>query len=121
MSLRRRRDIWDVVVVGGGIGGLAAAWYASRRGLPTALLESQGLLGGQVSTVNALDDWPSTEEVSGVGLASAMAAKLESNGVGVSHEAVEEVKHGDGVLLVKTEKRTLRARRVIAAAGARLR
>jgi thioredoxin reductase (NADPH) len=121
MSLRRRRDIWDVVVVGGGIGGLSAAWYCARRGLPTALLESQGLLGGQVATVNALDDWPSTEEVSGVGLASAMAAKLESCGVGVSHEAVEDVKHEDGVLLVKTEKRTLRARRVVAAAGARLR
>jgi thioredoxin reductase (NADPH) len=121
MSLRRRRDIWDVVVVGGGIGGLTAAWYCARRGLPTALLESQGLLGGQVATVNALDDWPSTEEVSGVGLASAMAAKLESCGVGVSHEAVEDVKHEDGVLLVKTEKRTLRARRVVAAAGARLR
>jgi phytoene dehydrogenase-like protein len=32
MSLRRRRDIWDVVVIGGGIGGLTAAWYTSRRG-----------------------------------------------------------------------------------------
>ena len=66
MSLRRRRDIWDVVVVGGGIGGLSAAWYTARRGLPTALLETQGLLGGQVATVNTLDDWPATAEVSGV-------------------------------------------------------
>ena len=55
MSLRRRRDIWDVVVIGGGIGGLTAAWYCARRGLPTALLEAEGMLGGQVATVNALD------------------------------------------------------------------
>ena len=45
MSLRRRRDIWDVVVVGGGIGGLTAAWYAARRGLPTAVIEADVMLG----------------------------------------------------------------------------
>jgi thioredoxin reductase (NADPH) len=109
------------VVVGGGIGGLTAAWYAARRGLPTALLESGGMLGGQVSTVNTLDDWPATGEVSGVELASAMAAKLDTNSVDVSYEPVMDVKPADGLLLVKTETRTLRTRRVIAASGARLR
>src|SRR3954469_13833379 len=81
MSLRRRRDIWDVVVVGGGIGGLTAAWYTARRGLPTALLESEAMLGGQVATVNTIDDWPATGDVSGVALASALRVKLENNAV----------------------------------------
>lgn len=123
MSLRRRRDIWDVVVVGGGIGGLAAAWYCARRGLPTALLEAEGILGGQVATVNALDDWPAVGEVSGVELANEMAGKLETNSVERIHEAATEVRpaQAPGLLLVKTEKRTLRTRRVIAASGARLR
>jgi thioredoxin reductase (NADPH) len=123
MSLRRRRDIWDVVVVGGGIGGLTAAWYTARRGLPTAVLEAQGLLGGQVATVNALDDWPATGEVSGVELAAEMAEKLRNNAVEIKHEAVTEVRRsGDtGLFLVRTEERTLRTRRVIAASGAKLR
>lgn len=123
MSLRRRRDIWDVVVVGGGIGGLTAAWYCARRGLPTALLEAEGILGGQVATVNTLDDWPSVSEVSGVELASAMAGKLDNNSVELSYEAVAEVKpaQAQGLLLVKTQSRTFRTRRVVAAAGARLR
>ena len=121
MSLRRRRDIWDVVVVGGGIGGLTAAWYSARRGLPTALLEAQGLLGGQVATVNALDDWPATADVSCVELASAMSRKLEHNAVEVSHEAVLEVKAAHGLMVVRTAQRTLRTRRVIAASGACLR
>ena len=30
MRLRRRRDIWDVAVVGGGIAGLTGAWHAVR-------------------------------------------------------------------------------------------
>ncbi|MGZ5092859.1 MAG: NAD(P)/FAD-dependent oxidoreductase [Burkholderiales bacterium] len=121
MSLRRRRDIWDVVVVGGGIGGLTAAWYTARRGLPTVVLESEGILGGQVATVNALDDWPATGMVSGVELATAMSEKLENNAVEVSHDAAVEIKRSQDLLLVKTDRRTLRTRRVIAASGARLR
>lgn len=123
MSLRRRRDIWDVVVIGGGIGGLTAAWYTARRGLPTAVLESQGLLGGQVATVNALDDWPATGEVSGVELATAMAEKLGNNSVELTYDGATRVVplKSAGLLLVETAQRTLRARRVIAASGARLR
>lgn len=123
MSLRRRRDVWDVVVVGGGIGGLTAAWYCARRGMPTALLEREGLLGGQVATVNAIDDWPSAHEMSGVALATTMNEKLGNNSVEVSHDPVESIHPGsvNGFVLVKTPTRTLRTRRVIAAAGASLR
>jgi thioredoxin reductase (NADPH) len=123
MSLRRRRDIWDVVVIGGGIGGLTAAWYCARRGLPTALLEAEGILGGQVGTVNKLDDWPSAHDVSGPDLALSLREKLESNAVEVAHEPAVEVKSAAGheLIHVKTPKRTLRTRRVIAAAGAKLR
>ena len=120
MSLRRRRDIWDVVVVGGGIGGLTAAWYSARRGLPTAVIEAEGLLGGQVATVNTLDDWPSTKDESGVELATAMAARLENTAVEISHDPVVEVQRADDLTLVKTAGRTFRTRRVIAASGAKL-
>ena len=73
MAVRRRRDIWDVIVIGGGIAGLTAAWHASRRGLSVAIFETQPGCGGQVATVNTLDDWPATGPVSGVELAAALA------------------------------------------------
>ena len=107
--------------MGGGIGGLTAAWYTARHGLPTAVIEAEGLLGGQVATVNELDDWPSTKEESGVELASAMAAKLEMNAVEIVHEPVVEVKRSGDLTLVETANRTFRTRRVVAASGARLR
>lgn len=37
---------WDVVVVGGGMGGVGAAMAAGKRGWKTLLIESMGALGG---------------------------------------------------------------------------
>ena len=42
----RRIDRYDLVVIGGGMGGLAAASLAQRLGLRTALLEAHTKLGG---------------------------------------------------------------------------
>jgi oxygen-dependent protoporphyrinogen oxidase len=39
-----------VVVIGGGITGLAAAWSLGRAGVPTLLLEASGRLGGKIRT-----------------------------------------------------------------------
>ncbi|MDQ3897860.1 MAG: protoporphyrinogen oxidase, partial [Actinomycetota bacterium] len=41
----------NVVVVGGGITGLASAWYLRRAGLPVALLEAGDRLGGKIKTL----------------------------------------------------------------------
>ena len=109
------------MVVGGGIAGLTAAWYAARRGLATALFESQPNCGGQVATVNVLDDWPSAGESSGVELAAALVDKLRGQGVEVSYQPVSAVVPGQGLLRVEAGGRPLRARRAIVATGARLR
>ena len=129
MALRRRRAIWDVVIIGAGFAGLTAAWQTSRRGLSVAVFEEQPACGGQVSTVNTLDDWPATGETSGVELASTLAERLHTEGVAFFHEAVTAVtpgarKDGDKPLVLvqgATEERQLRARRVILASGAKLR
>ena len=121
MALRRRRDIWDVIIIGGGIAGLTAAWHASRRGLSVALLEAQPACGGQVSTLNELDDWPSTAAVSGVELASSLVERIGIEGVGLFYESVSSVKKEGELWIVAGEKSLLRGRRIVAASGARLR
>ncbi len=121
MTLRRRRDVWDVAIVGGGIAGLTAAWHAMRRGLAVCLFEPQPGYGGQVATVNSLDDWPATGPVSGVELAASLAARLSPEVVDLHSEAVLAVQSEDALLRVTSVSRAIRARRVIAASGARLR
>jgi len=57
----------EVLVVGGGMGGVAAALAASRRGLRTCLLEETDWLGGQLSAqgVSALDEHEHIESAGG--------------------------------------------------------
>ncbi|MEO1442541.1 MAG: protoporphyrinogen oxidase, partial [Chloroflexota bacterium] len=56
--------MFDVVIVGGGIAGLATAWYAQKAGLNYLLLESTDRLGGlaQSEQVHGFGDLPFTVE-----------------------------------------------------------
>ena len=44
-------EIWDLVVVGGGLSGVAAAVSARREGLSVLLIEKGGFLGGAPGTM----------------------------------------------------------------------
>ena len=57
----------DVLVVGGGMEGVAAAWAAARRGHRVRLLEETDWLGGQITSqgVAALDEHPHIETFGG--------------------------------------------------------
>src|SRR5947209_5330738 len=57
----------DVLVVGGGTGGVAAALAAARRGCSVCLVEETDWLGGQLTSqgVAALDEHPHIETFGG--------------------------------------------------------
>ena len=57
----------DILVVGGGMGGVAAAWAAARRGHHVCLLEETDWLGGQVTSqgIAALDEHEHIEAFGG--------------------------------------------------------
>ena len=108
----------DLVVVGGGVAGLAAADEAVSQGLAVALFES-GLYGGLVSNVGALDGWPAA--VSGSELAHGWKDRLAAAGVRFHEEHVEAVRAQGRRRIVETDRGRYRAKAVVAATGARLR
>ncbi len=119
-AVRRKRG-FDLAVIGGGVAGLMAAWSAARHGLSTVLFEGAGVFGGQIGTLGKLEDYPSTDSISGVDLATALVdAARESGATIVEQEAISLTRNGQ-LLEVQLSSGPIRARNVVVATGARLR
>jgi thioredoxin reductase (NADPH) len=110
---------FDLVVIGEGIAGLCAARCAARTGMRVATFEAN-LFGGLVINVTELEGYPEGRIVSGAELASELVQENAELGVASVQEAVEAVAPADGGFEVVTAATRYRARRVIAASGARL-
>ena len=57
-------ELYDVIILGGGPGGLTAGIYAMRAALKTVLIE-KGLPGGQVAITKDVENYPGFIEISG--------------------------------------------------------
>src|SRR3954471_18412686 len=81
----------DLVVVGGGPAGIAAALAGARNGLKVALLERYPYLGGLASggMVLVLDDMCNGPEVSVRGLCQEMIGRMERRGLAVTPPEAE--------------------------------
>lgn len=109
--------IYDVIIVGGGPGGLTAALYSSRSNLNTLILEA-GLPGGQLNNTETIENYTGFESIAGYDLAQKMHQSASQFGADLVHEAVIEVKNQEGWKDVITSQATYRARAVIIATGA---
>jgi thioredoxin reductase (NADPH) len=71
---------YDIVIIGGGPAGLAAGLYAARGMHRTVLLE-KGVVGGQISTTELVENYPGIPTVNGFDLGQTMLKQSESHGM----------------------------------------
>ena len=72
---------FDIAVIGGGIAGLTAAHHAALAGVSVAHFIADGMPGGLVMNVGALDGWPAAATVGGAELAAGLLGRNEELGV----------------------------------------
>jgi thioredoxin reductase (NADPH) len=95
-------EIYDLVIVGGGPGGLTAGIYAMRAALKTALIE-MGVPGGQMNNSDSIENWPGDEFITGAELAQKFSQHARSYGLEVITQAAVEIEPGLDLHAVKLD------------------
>lgn len=85
--------IYDLIIVGGGPGGLTAGIYAMRAALDAVLID-KGLPGGQMNNTAVVENWPGNESIAGAELAEKMAAHAKASGLETMSREVSRVEPG---------------------------
>lgn len=112
-------NIYDVIIIGAGPGGLSAGIYAGRSALRTLIIE-KGVDGGQISLTADLENYPGqlTDGESGTDLAARMAKQCEKFGCERVLDTVTAVSLDGPIKKITCTRGEYEAKTVIIAAGA---
>ena len=119
-----RQETFDMLVVGGGPAGAAAAVYAARKGIRTGVLAER--FGGQTLDTLGIENFISVPQTDGPKFAAALEAHARAYDVAIMNgqraQALEPAAQPGGEITVHLEGgATLKARSVVLATGARWR
>ena len=109
--------MYDILIVGGGPGGLTAAIYALRAGKSVLVIEKNSF-GGQIAFSPKVENIPGTIEISGAAFAEQLTDQAMNLGADVELENVIKAEKIDGIFRLETEEgSTFEGRSLILALG----
>ena len=111
------KNMYDVVVIGGGPAGLTAALYLSRARYRVVVVEKEKF-GGQITITHEVVNYPGVEKTSGEALTATMRKQAESFGAEFLLAEVEHLMTEDDVKVVKTTRGDLKTYGILLATGA---
>ena len=114
------RDPYDVLIVGGGPAGAAAAVYAARKGVRTALLAER--FGGQVMDTLGIENFISVPYTEGPKLSAGLEQHVKEYGVDIiTEQRAASIARHKLIDLELESGATLSSKSVVLATGARWR
>ncbi len=108
-------NIYDLVVVGGGVAALSSALYAGRYKMSTIMFTDS--FGGVTSAAHTIWNYPGFLEITGMDLISKMVEQINNLNIPIKYEKVMDIKKQDDVFIVNTDQETVKAKKVLLAIG----
>lgn len=114
------REAFDVLIVGGGPAGAAAAVYAARKGIRTGVVAER--FGGQVLDTMAIENFISVKETEGPKFAAALEEHVRAYDVDIMNlQRATKLVPGELVQVELENGAVLKSKTVILSTGARWR
>ncbi len=107
----------DILIIGAGPAGMAAGQYSARSGYSTLIIDPMGP-GGQLLFIDAIENYPGTEKISGYILSERMEKQCAEFGVEIEYQRALSIKKENGLFYTKTDEREIVSKAVIVATGA---
>ena len=111
------KNLYDVVIIGGGPAGLTAALYLARAKYRVVVVEKEKF-GGQITITHEVVNYPGVEKTSGTVLTESMRRQAESFGAEFFLAGVERLDLTGDVKTVHTDRGELKCFGVLLATGA---
>ena len=110
-------NFYDLIIIGGGPGGLSAAIYAMRAAMKTVIVE-KGVTGGQVTMSDEVENYPGFIHISGAELSMKFTQHAQSYDLEMISQEVTALDPGLNYHTVKLANgESLKAHAVILATG----
>ena len=106
----------DIVIVGGGPGGLTSGMYSARAELNTICIE-EIMPGGQIVNTELVEDYPGFESISGRDLAKKMENHAVKFGLKIVYDSAKTIKLDGRFRIVEGENDSYKAKAVIVGTG----
>lgn len=110
--------MYDMVIIGAGPAGLAAAVYGQRAEKKTLLIDEKGY-GGQIINTPEVENYPAIQKISGFDFANSLYQQASDLGAELTFEKAIAIEDKGGIKVVKTEGGSYEAKAVIVATGAK--
>lgn len=110
--------MYDMIIIGSGPAGLAAAIYGQRAKLSVLVIEKQPMSGGQIINTPDVDNYPGLPGIGGFELASKFRAHADAMGAEVMVGEVTSLELSGDVKKVMTDNGTYEGKTVVIATGA---
>jgi alkyl hydroperoxide reductase subunit F len=112
--------MYDVIIIGGGPGGVAAGVYAARKQMKTLFITES--FESQSAVSAGIENWIGTETITGWEFAQSLEKHLraqEGLEIEMGNKVTELIKNDDGSYRITTPKTSYETRSVIIASGGR--
>ena len=111
-------EIYDLIIIGSGTSGMAAAIYAGRFGMKTLVIGE--LPGGTITLTHLVENYPGYKRLSGLELAEHFQDHVKDIGVETKMGKITDIKHDnetDPFVLTTATNETFQAKTILLATG----